>query len=188
MLNARRVAIAVSISLILIAIIYRVGKPTTLPGNYSVESKPILGQPGSAHKHASILISINGAAYDLNISKYMERSEFAHMHDNDGRYIHVHATGVTLAYFLETLGIKITNECLTLDTGQGMCSGKMAGTEDNYKLTILVNKKSVTSPSLYVIEDQDKILIDYSTSTDFELQLMANAVPDLTEDLLNGVE
>jgi hypothetical protein len=104
------------------------------------------------------------------------------MHDLDGRFIHKHADGVTLVYFLNTLGIRLTSDCLEID-GKSYCSGT------DGKLTTLVNKTPLLGPlGNYEIMDYDKILIDFSNSSDFELQIMANAVPDLTEDLANGVE
>jgi hypothetical protein len=186
--RARQGAIAIALGLIVIAIFIRVNSDGADPVNFTNTVTPVLGELGSAHKHASLLISVNGSPYDLSDAKYMERSLFTHIHDNDGRYLHIHATGVTLDYFLTSLGIKLTSDCLTLDTGEGMCSGKMAGTEDVYRLSVLVNRKPIDDPALYEISDRDKILINYGTATDLELQLMSNSIPDLTEDLLSGVE
>ncbi|HEY4515041.1 MAG TPA: hypothetical protein VJJ22_02680 [Candidatus Paceibacterota bacterium] len=182
MRHARLIAFIVAIGIVVSAIYIRTRKVVVLSPITTTDLVPVLDVLGSEHSHASIIISINGSLLSLGDDRYMERDLSVHLHDNDSVFIHKHAKGVTLGYFLNTLGIELTKDCLSVDSKQ-YCSG------NDGILTVMINRiKLNVGADAYEIRDQDKILIDYSMSSGFDLMLLANSIPDLTDDLLNGVE
>lgn len=139
------------------------------------EASPQIGPPGSDHAHISLVISIDDSLVDLSQPRYMLKNRLVHFENNDGITVHKHATGVTVPYFLNTLGIRIDKNCLTLDTGESYCS------DTSKKLRVLLNGKQINILDLYAYEmkDRDRILIDYSDDNDADLQLKFNAVPQI---------
>ena len=133
------------------------------------------GQLGSAHKHADIKVYVSGNQIDLGLPKYQLQSKMVHFEDGDGDVVHVHATGITLGYMLETLGINIGNECLTLDTGNRYC------TNDNAKLGVFAKGKGtdweqISYPDEYVIQDMDKILVNYGAENEEGINKLMGSV------------
>ena len=165
------------VGLALIIRFYSSGEPTQ---SFVGSSKPLLREPGSEHSHMSIMLVVNGTSVNFYHDKYVDKSEYAHFHPEDigGYFIHKHASGVTLSYFLDTLGMKLTPDCLTLETGIGYCDDGKA------TLSLYINRRPYEGDiSFYELRDGDKILINYSTSTAVELMLEANGIPDIPEDL-----
>lgn len=173
----------VALLIVVAAFAYRFASKPIVTAVQEVNEPPTLGALGSEHSHASILIMINGRPVPLSDDRYMERDDYVHMHDNNGFYIHKHAKGVTLDYFLNTLGIKLTNDCISFDARDSYC------TNGSSKLSIYIDRQPYTKPiSYYEIADGDKILIDYGTSTAFDIGIELNSIPDLDPDLLKDVE
>lgn len=104
---------------------------------------------GSAHEHAKISVVIKNKKVDFSQPKYQLRSPYVHFEDGDGKTLHIHAQGVVLRYFLETLNWKLENSCLKTDFTE-FCNGK---------LKVLVNN---TEKSLdYEPKGGDEIKIIY---------------------------
>ena len=113
-------------------------------------------------------------AGEIGAEKYMERDTRVHLHDNNGTAIHIHTEGITLPFFFQTLGMILTVDCFTPNTETTYCTNA-TGT-----LSVLINKERVNkSLDTYVIQNYDKILINYGTDTPLDLQLKFNAIPDL---------
>ncbi len=181
-LNSRTKALAVALGLIAVAFGYRYFHGRPGPISYSVSSLPALQEPGTEHSHISFLISINGEPLDFSDDAFMGLNERVHLHDNAGFFIHKHAKGVTLLYFLSTLGIKLTRDCITVAPPAG--SGVTYCTDEKTKLTILVNRSPLPGNlDYYEMHNNDKILIDYSNADEVQLLLEANSIPDLPDDL-----
>src|SRR3989338_5857754 len=179
--KARAVILSTGVLVILLVHALRLFQTTDNPKVFRNPGPLMPSEIGSEHSHASFLIVINGKNLDFSDSTYSERGEYAHLHDRNGFYIHKHAEGVSLSFFLNTLGIKLTSECLALDTGVEYCTS-----QDN-KLLSYVNRKLFTdNPDYYELQDGDKILIDYGTSSAFQIGLELNSIPDLTPDLLQN--
>ncbi len=177
MSHIKRVALTVALLIIGVAVITKYALlnkgVAVIDPNYTLT----LGKAGSEHSHASILIIINDKIVDLSDSKYANQSEYAHMHDNEPYYIHKHARGVSLYMFLISLGISVTDDCISLD-GIKHC------TDTTNTLTLWVNRATLkVNLEHYEIRNGDKIFINYGTDTLEELNFKANSLPDLSPDL-----
>ena len=99
---------------------------------------------GAVHQHGTINVTIDGKTLDFSQSKYQVQDRAFHFERGNGRMWHIHAEGVTLAYAMQTLGIKVTKDSVTFD-----------GTtyrDDASKWTVIVtvNGESV-DPDQYVL-------------------------------------
>lgn len=176
--KSRIIALASAGVLVLTALLISYVRNKSVPSAYAPNVVHELGKAGSEHAHQSMLIFINGKPLDFSQSRYQVKSELVHFEDGDGVYIHKHAVGVTLPLFLETLNIKLTTNCLRLDTGLEYCSDE-TGTLSTY-----LNNKLYTKWNRYELKQDDKILIDYSKgSTPNDIKLRMNAIPDIPSDL-----
>ncbi len=118
-------------------------------------SRPVIGSAGSTHIHMNWSVVINGVPVWLENPKYQLRSPLVHMEDGESE-IHKHATGVTMGYFLDTLGWRFSKECLELDTKEKYCSG-----DDGKSLKFIVNGKPNDRFDRYDLQDGDEIQIIY---------------------------
>lgn len=116
------------------------------------------GAPGTAHHHAQFDVVIDGDEIDFSQPRYQigqTQNRYIHFEGGDGQTIHKHATDTTIAFALETLGMSITGECLTLDTGEEYC-------EDGGNLTVQANGNAVNASS-YVIREGDVIEVAFES-------------------------
>ncbi|HEY4505934.1 MAG TPA: protein-disulfide isomerase [Candidatus Paceibacterota bacterium] len=136
-----------------------------------------IGKAGSEHSHSSMLVFIRGELFDFSKPEYQLKSPLVHFEDDDGTTVHKHATGITLPYLFETLGMKLTLDCLEMP-GRSYC------TQGNEALKIFVNQVPFNSKIVgYELRPGDKILINYGSDSDFDLKLKLNSVPNLPNDL-----
>ena len=130
-----------------------------------------LGDPGSEHTHISVMFFIKGNQVNFAEQKYMLQDSRMHFENNDGVTIHKHATGVNLPVFFASLDIRINQDCFMLDITKEYC-----GDGEN-KLTFIVNGQE--SEDVYrELQDGDKILINYGSDSQDNLQKKFNAIPD----------
>lgn len=101
---------------------YLNGEKIGLPGSYDEFKKMVSdaiskGQieiaEGEYHAHFDIKIYVNGKAIDLTQDKYQskEGSELdpdIHLHDGNGKVVHLHKKDVTLGQFFKSLGLGLT--------------------------------------------------------------------------------
>ncbi len=118
-----------------------------------------IGILGSDHIHADFKVYINGEKINFNQEKYFVRSAFVHVEpevnsEKTGEVLHIHAKGIPLGLFFESLGIRFYSDCFEIDDKQ-FCNNK-----DN-KLRFFVNNVENAQFENYVPEDLDKILITY---------------------------
>ncbi len=118
-----------------------------------------IGLLESQHIHADWKIYLDGKGLDLSQYSHMQRmqegksvSSFIHVDEGGtvektGDIIHMHATGVPLSFFFESIGIKIEDGCLTIE-GKEYCKVKM-----------YVNEQENSELENYVFTDKDKLLI-----------------------------
>jgi len=144
---------------------------------YTDETRPALGEPGSEHSHMSILVFIDGKAFDFSVPEFQLKSEYIHFEDGDGITIHKHAKGATLRFLLQTLGIDLTSDCFRVSDKEEYC------VDVNKTLRAYLNREPFVDWASYELRKGDKILIDYGTSTKMDIELKLNAVPDLPENL-----
>ncbi|MEK6874323.1 MAG: hypothetical protein AABX52_01080 [Nanoarchaeota archaeon] len=131
-----------------------------------------IGILGSAHTHADWKVYINGESIDFTpwASRHEDQmhgksindtSAFIHMHpanspEKAGDVLHMHATGVSLGLFFESIGMNLSKNCVQID--------KKYCTNSTHKLGFFVNGKQNTQYDQYVFSDGDKILISYGQS------------------------
>ena len=138
-----------------------------------------MGVLGSQHIHADWKVYLDGEAFDW--SPYAERhhkqmmgdksitdtSAFIHIHpaegaEKGGDVLHMHATGIPLSLFFESLGMKFDKGCLTVN-GNEHCGLKM-----------YVNGKENNELGDYVFSDGDKILITDSGNIEEQIKSITN--------------
>lgn len=138
------------------------------------------------HEHADFALFINGQKFDFSPAKYQsdkndepdhdhgshQHDPYTHLHDKKSQIIHTHKAGVTLGYFLKTIGFEITNSCLTTDTKKQYCD------DDVSSLKFFVNGKRNARPDQYEIMDLDRLLVSYGPLTDPDLTAQLKALTD----------
>ena len=128
------------------------------------------------HVHADFHIVINDTLVDLSDDAFQTTSQqelhqHAHLHDNNGDVKHIHDEGVTFAEFLESLGIELTQACVTLDNQY--C------TDDTDQLQLYVNGELYEGDlTQYVPVDDDRLLLYYGTTDNPALPTHLANVPD----------
>ena len=145
-----------------------IGEGELNPRPATVSSPVGAGQLGSEHSHAGISVIIFGDKFDFSPPTYQIKSSWIHFEARDGTTIHKHATGVTLEYLFETLGLGLTDQCFVFQDGRSFC------TNEDYSLKFFVNGNQINGLGQYEINDGDRILISYGAETpqEIERQLM----------------
>ena len=111
------------------------------------------------HYHADFKVYIEGKELNFNQEQFFVKSRFVHV-ENDaqgdsGEVIHMHATGVPLWLFFESIGMKFEKDCFAVDTGVKYCNSA------EKSLKFYVNGKENNEFGDYVFNERDKILISY---------------------------
>jgi hypothetical protein len=122
------------------------------------------GALGSEHSHAGILVKIFGDTFDFSAPAYQIKSSWIHFEGNDGTTIHKHATGVTLGYLFESLGLGLDDQCYEFQDGRSFC------TNEDYSLKFFINGEQVNDIRDYEINEDDKILVSYGVETQEEIE------------------
>ena len=122
------------------------------------------GALGSEHSHVGILVKVFGDSFDFSAPAYQIKSAWIHFEGNDGTTIHKHATGVTLGYLFETLGLGLDDQCFEFHDGRSFC------TNEDYSLKFFINGEEVNDIRSYEPSDDDKVLISYGAETPEELE------------------
>ena len=173
----RQVALFIALVIVSLALYWRYASETLVPIEQHRSTAPIIGGAGSDHSHISMVTVINGIPIDFSDIRYQLKSDLVHFEDGNGTYLHKHATGVTLPYFIETVGIKLTVDCLTIANREYCVDGENS-------LRTYLNREMFNDWDRYELHNGDKILIDYGTTTPFSIQLELNSIPNLSNDLL----
>lgn len=128
------------------------------------------------HIHADFHIIVNDTLVDLSTDEFQTTSAQSlhpdtHLHNNNGDVKHIHDEGVTFAIFLESLGIDLSDKCITLDNTY--CSDEVN------EVLLFVNDELHTSPiSQYVPADEDRLLLYYGAKSNPKLNTYLDNVPD----------
>lgn len=138
-------------------------------------SQQVLGE--KVHEHADLKVYLNGKQLDLTQAKYQSTEDKeidpdTHLHDGNGDIVHKHRKGITLGYFLKTLKIDFSKDCLVLDTGERYCSGG-----DN-ELKFRINDKPNDQFNNYEFSDLDRILISFGPKQE-EISKQMQSVTDI---------
>jgi len=128
------------------------------------------------HVHADFHIIVNDTLVELSgdafqTTSQQELHEHAHLHDNNGDMMHIHDVDITFAEFLGSLGIVLTDTCVTLDNQ--FC------TNDTDQLVLYINGEQYPDPiTQYVPVDNDRLLLYYGSSDNPNLATYKVAIPD----------
>lgn len=139
----------------------------------TMSGKSAIGKLNSQHIHADFKVYVNGRQLDFSDKAHMERmranlpvSSFIHVDsgapapEKTGDVLHMHATGVPLWIFFESIGMKFDKQCLVLEEETPYCEKK----ENTLKL--YVNGRPNERYEQYVFQDDDKILISYGNKNE----------------------
>ena len=113
------------------------------------------GPLGSDHAHGGILVKIFGDTFDFGGAAYQIKSSWIHFEGNDGTTIHKHATGVTLGFLFDSLGLGLDDQCFVFKDGKSFC------TTDDYSMKFFINDEPIDDIRDHEITENDKILISY---------------------------
>ena len=122
-------------------------------------------KPEAYHAHFDIQIYQNGKAVDLSLPKYQsiegkELNEYVHLHDGNGKVVHLHKSGIDLKTFIDS--IKVT----------------FAPNTNLNTLKVYVNGNPEPSLLSYIPNDLDKILISYGPISDTTIETQIKSVSD----------
>lgn len=115
-----------------------------------------VGPVGSTHEHATFSVVVDGAPIDFGQPRYQVQSSHVHFENGDGSTIHSHATGVTIGYALDTLGLGINGTCLTVHADT-YC-------ESTGNVTTTVDGQELDNGADHVIRDGETIRIRYASN------------------------
>lgn len=142
-----------------------------------------IGPVGSTHQHATIRVFLDGRQVDFSQLQYQLRSQHVHFEGGDGDTIHKHATGVTLGFTFETLGIKFDENCFILETGKSYCNGE----KGTLKFYINGNQTTASDFANHEIFDNEKYLISFGNENVSEIQKQLAAVPNVATTTNLGI-
>lgn len=135
------------------------------------------------HYHANFALYINGlreqfkdnfyyteSAESCSEQEEMTPKERAHMHGNVNDVVHVEDQAVTWGNFFQNLGWTVDSEAIITPTQV------IAGDATN-KVSFILNGEKIDNVINRVIKDQDRLLVDYGTTTSDILQKEYQAIP-----------
>ncbi len=153
-----------------------------------MNSKSTIGILDSQHIHADFKVYINNKQMDFSDKAHMERmkagldvSSFIHVDsgapapEKTGDVLHMHATGVPLWIFFESIGMKFNRDCLTLENGEKYCNDR------NNKLKFYISRIQNNEYENYVFNDLDKILISYGDENQQQIQEQLGSITDFAK-------
>jgi hypothetical protein len=131
------------------------------------------------HVHSDFLFYIHSMKVDLTADRYQSSTSSVkhksfHFHDNIDTMLHRHADGLTLGDFMSSIGIMLTKDCVTLDTGEQYC------TDDKNALRMYVNGEVVEDPAAYITQEEDRILLYFGDPNSTDVQTLLSQVSDLS--------
>ncbi|MBY0537996.1 hypothetical protein K2P47_01205 [Patescibacteria group bacterium] len=137
------------------------------------------GSTEEVHVHGDFRMYLGDERIRFTDKKYQSSPEHTHhaslhFHDGNDEVIHRHADGVTLTDFFHSLGITLTNDCVTLDTATEYC------TNNNDTLLLIVNGERVTNITEYIFSEEDRILLYYGDATNPKIADYVAGITDLS--------
>ena len=137
-----------------------------------------IGILGTQHIHADFRVYVNGKSLNFADDRYYMKSSFIHVDsgapapEKTGDIVHMHATGVPLWIFFESIGMDLNKECITPENKEKFCS------DGNNKLKFFVNEIENNEFENYVFNDLDKILISYGDESEEEIKAQLATITD----------
>lgn len=139
----------------------------------AASAAPQLGEDGSlrhgVHMHADFALQVRGETYDFSQPQFLsteegELSPAVHIHNPRHSVVHVHLSSSTWGEFFQSLGVSLTDSCVTLPDGEQLCN------TDDERWTFLVNGVPIDSLRFQYIGDLDRVLLSYGPETQDHLK------------------
>ncbi|MBI2664663.1 hypothetical protein HYX10_04985 [Candidatus Woesearchaeota archaeon] len=132
------------------------------------------------HYHADFKVYISGEEIDFSQQKYFVKSRFIHV-ENDvqgdsGKVLHMHASGVPLWVFFESVGMKFNESCFVTDGREAHCNN------NGRTLSFYTNGKQNPEYESYVFQDGDRILISYGSENGEEIKKQLSSITDFAKN------
>lgn len=131
------------------------------------------------HVHGDFRMYIGNERIRFTDTKYQSSAEHTHhatlhFHDGNDEVIHRHTDGVTLTDFFNSLGMTLTNDCVTMDTDIEYC------TNDTNTVLLIVNGERVTDITEYIFSEEDRILLYFGDATNPNITEYIAGITDLS--------
>ena len=140
-LSTGPLALAVVIGLAVIIVAYVTFSTGGSPGGGSDGPYAL----GSVHEHGIMNMTVTGGQVDFSKQKYQHQAQPFHFEGGNGTMWHTHAKGVTLAYAMKTLDIKVTQDSVTFN------GTTYRDDDQKWNVIVEVNGESV-EPEDYVLQ------------------------------------
>ncbi len=109
-------------------------------------------------------LRIFGDKFEFSNSNFQEKSNDIRFESGDGNTIHRYVSDATIGDLFDSMNIGFDDECYVFPDGRQFCSN------EDYSLSFYVNKEKVPSLENYVFQNNDRILISYSSDSFDEIQ------------------
>ena len=129
----------------------------------------------TTHEHADIKVYVNGKPLDFSQPKYQVTTSFIHFEEGRGDVVHIHAKGLTIGHLFNSIGGKITSNCMTIES-QTYCN------DANKVLKFYVNGKLTNEITGYVIKNLDRYLITYGNEDAVDIKNQLDSVTMAAKD------
>lgn len=131
----------------------------------------------AVHVHADFSFYILDERVNLTDPQFQSTAENAkhpriHFHDGVDTMIHRHAEGITLGEFFDSLGMTLSDSCVTLADDRMYCS------DNSNQLTLFVNGEAVTEPAQYIVQEEDRLLLYYGDPQSPNLERYKEEITD----------
>lgn len=136
-------------------------------------------KPERVHYHANFAVYINGQREQFQGPRYYEETEEtmcasnnahsenpssrAHLHDNVNDVVHIEDHLVTWGNFFENLGWVVSPQVIA-------SLSQVMPADSDHKISFILNGKPVKDITSRVIQDQDRLLVDYGNTASQDLQ------------------
>ncbi|MBT5201017.1 MAG: hypothetical protein HOK63_04020 [Thaumarchaeota archaeon] len=117
-----------------------------------------IGEYGSDHAHAAILITIDGEQLNFGLNQFQLSSKYIHFENHNPYMIHKHAVGVPLEMLFTSFNLEITQDCIILNYEK---SKEFCSENDQHLLFFLNGEKYYPDISQYEIKHDDRIMISF---------------------------
>ena len=123
--------------------------------------------PDPNHTHADFAVWIDGKEFDFSQEKYMTTQQneatnplrkYLHLHDGNGHVMHRHKPGLSIGDFFQSIGFKMSENCLVSDAGTSTCNA------DSKKWQLFENGQEEPFDPRFIFNDDDQLLLTYGAS------------------------
>ena len=144
----------------------------------------VIGTPGCelrqpVHWHADFALYIRGERFDFSDEQFLSGgsddhhlSENVHIHEPRFNIVHIHLEQTTWHEFFNTLGIGLSDRCLTLPEEEPLCNS------ETERLSFFLNGVQIDDITFADITDIDRVLISFGSESEAELAQQLASVTD----------